>query len=307
MKGFRLNFCLTLLVLTSSIVFSETRCPGNGSSQPLRFTTEDTIMVVPVKLNGTGPYDFMVDTGAQTTVMEPSLAAELQLKSGRSIRVADGSWSDETVLVRPAVIEVGRYSVRNALVAVENLGPLQSLYPGIKGILGATFFASFDLLIDRAHKVLCLDQKGQMEPKVRGERIPFIPLSGAEPDSAFPAPALIPVRLSNENSRRMTMMLDSGTNVPQLYESHCSDAIPSRVAEHRRLGAGTDNNTEFFKILPPQNVRIGSFLLPEIRFVARLNKRRAATAIGVDGLLPVSLFRRVFISYAGRFVVLNPR
>src|SRR5215469_18213537 len=108
MKGFRLNSCFTLLLLTSSVVFSETRCPGNESGQPLRFRMEDAIIVVPVNLNGTGPYDFMVDTGAQTTVMEPSLAAELQLRSGRSIRIGEGSWSDETVLVRPAVIEVGR-------------------------------------------------------------------------------------------------------------------------------------------------------------------------------------------------------
>jgi len=307
MKGFRPNSCFTLLLLTSSIVFSETPCSGIASSQPLRFKTEGAIIVVPVNLNGTGPFDFMVDTGAQTTVMEPSLAAELQLKSGRSIRIGEGSWSDETVLVRPAVIEVGRYSVRNALIAVENLGQLQALYPGIRGILGGTFFASFDVLIDRAQRVLCLDQRGEMEPKIQGERIPFTPISGVEPDSAFPAPVLIRVRLSNENTRRMTMMLDSGTNVPQLYESHCSDAIPLRVAEHSRPGTGTDSNTEFFKILPPQNVRIGSILLREIRFVAPLNKGRAATTIGVDGLLPVSLFRRVFISYADRFVVLNPR
>jgi|CZKL01.1.fsa_nt_gi hypothetical protein len=48
-------------------------------------------------------------------------------------------------------------------------------------------------------------------------------------------------------------------------------------------------------------------LLREIRFVARLNKKTEGTIIGVDGLLPVGLFRRVFISYADRYVVLNPR
>jgi Aspartyl protease len=38
------------------------------------------LIVIPVKVNQQGPFDFMVDTGSQVTVVDPSLAAELSLK-----------------------------------------------------------------------------------------------------------------------------------------------------------------------------------------------------------------------------------
>jgi hypothetical protein len=34
----------------------------------------------PVGINQRGPFDFMVDTGSQVTVIDPSLAAQLELK-----------------------------------------------------------------------------------------------------------------------------------------------------------------------------------------------------------------------------------
>src|SRR5215813_6584559 len=39
------------------------------------------LMIVPVTINGAGPYQFLLDTGTNTTLVDPSLAAELSLKS----------------------------------------------------------------------------------------------------------------------------------------------------------------------------------------------------------------------------------
>src|ERR1700690_4380548 len=60
-------------------VQAESHCPGNLNSLPLRLVQRSQI-VVPVSINHAGPFDFMVDTGAQVTRVDPVLAADLHLK-----------------------------------------------------------------------------------------------------------------------------------------------------------------------------------------------------------------------------------
>src|SRR3989442_7972455 len=48
------------------------------TSVPLRLVG-DRLVVVPVMVNGRGPFDFLLDTGTNTTVVDPELADELGL------------------------------------------------------------------------------------------------------------------------------------------------------------------------------------------------------------------------------------
>ena len=45
-------------------------------------------MIVAVSVNHSGPYNFLLDTGMQVTVIDPSLAAELHLEPGGAAVVA---------------------------------------------------------------------------------------------------------------------------------------------------------------------------------------------------------------------------
>src|ERR1700746_2890907 len=60
-------------------LYAEARCPGNVASIRPRFV-ERSIVIVPVILNGSGPYDFVLDTGEQMTTIDPRLASELGLR-----------------------------------------------------------------------------------------------------------------------------------------------------------------------------------------------------------------------------------
>jgi hypothetical protein len=45
-------------------------------------------MIVAVSVNHSGPYNFLLDTGTQVTMVDPSLAAELHLNTQGSAEVA---------------------------------------------------------------------------------------------------------------------------------------------------------------------------------------------------------------------------
>jgi hypothetical protein len=69
---------LALTILPA--IEAKPRCPGNTASVTPRFV-QHALIVIPVRTNQSGPFDFMVDTGSQVTVIDPSLAAELALKT----------------------------------------------------------------------------------------------------------------------------------------------------------------------------------------------------------------------------------
>ena len=68
---------VSLVILLLPVLYSESRCPGNAVSIRPRFTAR-SLFAVPVMLDNRGPYDFVLDTGAQITTIDPQLAPELR-------------------------------------------------------------------------------------------------------------------------------------------------------------------------------------------------------------------------------------
>src|SRR6201993_2186338 len=69
----------SLAAATLSIVNAEPHCPGNVDSLRPRLI-QNAQIIVPVTINQSGPYDFLLDTGAQITTVDPALAKALELK-----------------------------------------------------------------------------------------------------------------------------------------------------------------------------------------------------------------------------------
>ena len=72
------------------------------------------------------------------------------------------------------------------------------------------------------------------------------------------------------------------------------------IRNHRADGVET------FTILPPQDMQIGILSFRQISFVTLADTGKDVPKVGFDGLLPASLFRRIYIGYADRFVILEP-
>jgi len=255
-----------------------------------------------VAVNRKGPYEFMVDTGSNLTIIDQSLAAELQLQPEGTANGRDGP----AILVSPDLIDAGLNSMHPAWIAVENMTQFHRLFPELRGILGADFLRGFDVLIDREKRILCLDVANEMRKGLLGERIPIIHATRNEHEVRMADPILIAVHLLDEASRKVNLLLDSGASAPILY--HDRDGHPFWSQRLKTLrGCDTGEHSMYFRLIAPQDIQIGRLTLRGVAFSIPLKSSHPLSSPAEDGLLPSSLFKRVFISYRGGFVILNPR
>jgi hypothetical protein len=304
MRSCRQILFLAFLFLTSSNLFGENKCPGNVS--PVRYHSLGRSQIaIQVTINQKGPYEFMVDTGSQMTVIEPSLAAELRLRPVGTAQVISGLQGAPAMLVSPDLIESGPYSVHAVWVVVQSLMQFQALYPEMRGILGEDFFMDFDILIDRGKKILCLDPTTDMRREIRGERISIVRQSEKPSETRTTHPILIPAQLLGETSRKVNLRLDSGANAPIVYDNRGEHLSWSQRLKTQH-GSIAGESPTYFRIMAPQDIQIGKNVVSGIRFLTPVRTKHDVASVAEDGLLPTSLFKRVFISYTGGFVVLEP-
>jgi hypothetical protein len=70
MSTFKWLASIALAATILPVLYAEPHCPGNAASLRFRLVQRSQI-IVPVTINHTGPYDFLVDTGAQIATIDP--------------------------------------------------------------------------------------------------------------------------------------------------------------------------------------------------------------------------------------------
>lgn len=295
----------SLAVAVLPALYAEAHCPGNVASIRPRFD-QHSIVIVPVMVNGSGPYDFVLDTGAQLTIIDPALALELHLKAVGATHIIGAASYTKAAYAQPESLQTGSSAVREPLLLIDNLGQIQTADPQVRGILGENFLEHFDLLIDYIHGVVCLDDTRQMQEKVKGEPIALIPPHTVQ-ILPYTQPLIVPVRVSGDPERSLDLELDSGSNAPLLFDPEKEWPQVGFVGTplHNR---GADGVVGAFAVLPPRDIRVGANSLHQISFVTPVRSGRdAPRKLDVDGVLPTALFRRVFLSYKDHFALLDPR
>ena len=201
-----LRVLLTAFAFTSISCQAETRCPGNIAGLRPRIVA-GALLVIPVKINESGPFDFMVDTGSQLNVIDPALAAQLNLKSRETVGlIAMTAYSQASVGVLDSL---GSRLVLHPFVVIQDLGPIQAADPRIRGVLGENFLAHFDVLIDYSRGLLCLDDTKLMEKCLRGERIPLLTLKHPGTDMPFSERLVVSVNLSDTGTRPILLQQET--------------------------------------------------------------------------------------------------
>jgi hypothetical protein len=124
--------CLLLASLVSQTLpgaHGEAHCPGNVASLTLRLV-QGALIAVPIEINHSGPYDlpydFVVDTGAQVTTIEPSLAAELGVKAQGITGVGGVATYVRTAYSHLDLIGAGPHSVPHAIAVIQEITHLKA-------------------------------------------------------------------------------------------------------------------------------------------------------------------------------------
>src|ERR1700693_4248971 len=99
MTSFKLFASLVLTATVVSTLSAETHCPGNAASVPLQIVNRHQL-IVSVSVNHAGPFNFLLDTGTQITIIDRTLANELQLIDHGSAAVAGVGFHESATLAQ---------------------------------------------------------------------------------------------------------------------------------------------------------------------------------------------------------------
>lgn len=280
-------------------------CPGNVPGLHPRLVA-GALLVVPVKINGAGPFEFMVDTGSQINVLDPALARQLDLKPKDNVGLVGAETVYSASMVVLDTLEAGSFTVTEPLAAIQELGSIQAADPRIRGVLGENFLAHFNVLIDYPHRLLCFDEATAMQSDLRGERIPLVASKDSETDLPFTRRLVISVNLSDTGTRPILLQVDSGTDGPFLYAGKTELEEPLlKRAKLQVLESGGARRA--FNPLPPQDMKLGNRVVRKVPFVTPASATQNAPDREEDGVLATVLFQRVYISHSDHFISFDPR
>lgn len=175
---FRLVLFKVVMLCTISASAQEFRFSGNRKKNAVSFQLIRNLVIIPVYVNGKGPYNFILDTGVGPMIVTDSVIAQ-DLSGGklRPIKISglgDGPEID-ALLSNEVAAGVGRAEISYIPTAIlkEDLLSLSN-FVGIKisGLLGYYFFRSFVVRINYSAKRLVFST-AETRSKIKGERVPL--------------------------------------------------------------------------------------------------------------------------------------
>jgi hypothetical protein len=227
-----------------------------------------------IYVNGRGPYRFLIDTGSNINLIETGLAKKIEMKAtfdidlGSAAGKISASGSDGNEVVLDSVSASGQKFLFSGLEAIHKASP------DVQGVLGQWFLSRCDYLLDLKGKRL---EFGKQE--LDGARITFKVVNARPVVST----SLGDLALDSGAARLILFGIRPDSGAVFRSELHT-------VAGSQQAGAvsGTHLLIEGRKIWDGDAVAIANRSEP-----------------GVDGLLPLGLFKRVYVSNSEGFVILE--
>jgi hypothetical protein len=225
-----------------------------------------------VYVNGHGPYGFLVDTGTNVDLIDPHLAETIGLTP--TFRSELASSMGETIVPGADGIEVrlGLVKADGQKFLFAGLEAIRHRWPDIQGVLGQWFLSNFDYTVD-----------------FRGKRLEFGKQDRTGTRSRF---RLINGRTAISTSLGV-LILDSGADRLVLF------------GVQPNIGSGL--MSELRTVTRSQ--QIGMVFSKQLVIEGRKIWTGDAIAIpsrpepGVDGLLPLSLFKIIYVCNSAGYIV----
>ncbi len=270
---------------------------ASAANTVMLFGQDESRMTVPVSIAGTSPQKFVVDTGAQRTVISRELAAVLRLAPGRIVRVTGMTGSDSVATVIIPALRVGTIdspAIEAPAIAAQNLGALGLL--GIDTLQGRAVGIDFDT---RTMTVTPARRRNRRERTERGEIV-------VRARSLF---GQLVVTDAYCNGVRIRVIIDTGSSVSMGNAALRRKLLRKPVRSQSIALTGVTGQTVMADYSTIDRVMIGSLTITSLPIALTAVDappfrqfglaERPAILLGMDAL---TLFRRIDIDFANREV-----
>ena len=255
--------------------------PGFVAAAPVPLSIRNTLATVEVRLNGKGPFRMLIDTGATACSFSAEAARAIGAKP--QFRVMDFTPGHSSVAsaTDSVQVELGNH-VETGVQFYWQESELASV-TGLQtdGVLGQSFLSRFDYTLDYRAKRILLDEENPAQGK-QTVRVAFERADGR-----------MIVKAANREDGPIRLVLDSGASHLSLWHSN------TRVTPHSLAQALTYAGRRSVAMARMSYLAIGGHV---IRGLDVMIPEESVTGGGEDGLLPVALFRSVYVSNSKSYV-----
>lgn len=280
-----------------------------AQAETIPFNLDNNHIMILATVNGVGPIWFLVDTGANYSIISQSRVSEFHLTPyGGLTTIGGGSAAASGSYVEHVTYRIGDVELRDQHAAVLELRGLEKLYGmPLGGLLGFDFLSRFVVDIGYAGKTLTLRPRTFDTTRVRGTRVPLV-MQGEQPYCS----GSVTVR---------------GETIPAWFilDAGAADTITFTtpfVAKHRLIERAGDSNRTVRKFTAPDveafnptNIRglldavtFGGITLPHVFVNLSAAKNGAYTSPAFDGNIGetiLSRFSHVILDYGRSVMILQ--
>jgi len=267
-------------------------------------------MTVPVFLNGKGPFGFVVDTGANRTVVSTEVAAACDLPGAGQAEVHGIAGAEPTQLAAVRRLSVGSVSSGGLALPVLPRGRL-----GADGLLGVDILKGRQMLLDFVANRFEIAASGQGVAVGQGSNTRIRPANAPIPVSATYRYGQLVILDSQVANVAVSAFIDSGAQVT-VGNRALRDAVVRRMPEFGVHLApvpliSATGQTAIGEFAPLPTLRLGGLQINEVIGIFadlhifdlwKLNDR-PAILIGIDVLRH---FHDVTLDFGRRQVIFTP-
>jgi len=256
-----------------------------GGAQPL--------ILLPTRVNGAGPFDFILDTGAGTSLLSAELAQQLNIKI---LGTKEGQSAGGKVSVSLAKVEslaLGQAKIEDVEVGIVDLGHIaKTIGTRIDGDVGYNFLKHFRVTIDYESGEIRFDDPKRIE-NFGGPAKAEIPMR-----LASPAKPLVLVDVYANGRGPFQFAIDTGTSTtaiaPEVAQQLGIDGSP--IGPLTTGGSQVNVTAGNLKSFQVGGARIDDLVVVVADFFAMLSQ---AVGAKLDGIVGYNFLRnfRVVMDY----------